>query len=74
MKIYKADDTDVCRIDFCCQYMARDILFGVVTTSHWTDHPLHFNAGDYGLSHCGHCGAKIVGEVFGENYYTKEQP
>lgn len=71
MKIYKADDFAVCRIDFCCSRMAQDILLGVVTTKHWTDHGLPFFVGDYQLSHCGHCGAKIQGEVFGGGFYTE---
>jgi hypothetical protein len=64
MKIYKSDDVDVKAIIFCCKYMAEDILFGVVKTNHWTDHPLNFYVGNYELSHCGHCGAKIEGEIF----------
>jgi hypothetical protein len=54
----------VTKIEFCCDKMAEDILLGVVKTSEWTDHPLVFRAGDYRLSHCGHCGAKIEGECF----------
>jgi hypothetical protein len=73
MIIHKADDFDVCRIDFCCKYMAEDILFGRVKTNPWTDHGLCFYAGSYTIKHCGHCGAKIVGEKFGEKYYTGEQ-
>jgi len=71
MKIYKATGFDVCRIDFCCKGMAEDILLRRVRTGPWTDHGLCFYAGSYQLSHCGHCGAKIEGEVFGKNYYTK---
>ncbi len=59
MKIYKKGDFEVSKIKFCCRWMAEDILLGVVTTRHWTDHPLSFYAGDYRLSHCGHCGAGI---------------
>jgi len=72
MRIYKATDFDVCRIDFCCKDMAKDILLGQVTTTTWTDHPLKFRAGNYILSHCGHCGAKIEGELFGHFFYTDE--
>lgn len=61
MKVYKLGDFDVARIDFCCGTMAQDILSGVVKTGPWTDHPLYFEVGDYPLSHCGHCGAKIEG-------------
>lgn len=56
-------------IDFCCDKMADDVLFGKVTTRPWTDHPLNFYVKDktnngYHLSHCGHCGAKIEGEIY----------
>jgi hypothetical protein len=71
MKVFKADDFDVCAIEFCCKHMAEDILFGRVKTTPWTDHPLYFSAGNYRLSHCGHCGAKIAGEEF--RYQTQEQ-
>ena len=64
MKIYKSNDIDVKAIEFCCRDMATDILFGKVKTSPWTDHPLRFRVGDYQLTHCGHCGAKIEGELF----------
>lgn len=71
MKIYRSHGQftkhglfGVTGIDFCCGAMAEDILFGVVSTSHWTGHPLCFKAGVYKLSHCGHCGAKIEGEVY----------
>jgi hypothetical protein len=64
MKIFKSNDIDVARIEFCCGDMAEDILLGKVKTHRWTDHPLVFSVGDYRLSHCGHCGAKIEGERF----------
>ena len=71
MKVYRSKGQNsphgifgVTGIEFCCGAMAEDILFGRVKTSHWTDHPLYFRAGDYPLSHCGHCGAKIEGELY----------
>lgn len=70
MKIYKSNCFDVRRIDFCCSDMAKDVLFGVVKTDHWTDHPLMFYVSrdlpgeKYYLTNCGHCGAKIEGELF----------
>ena len=65
MKVYvHGPYNGVTKIEFCCDQMAEDILFGVVKTSKWTDHPLVFKVGDYCLSHCGHCGAKIEGECF----------
>jgi len=71
MKIYRSFRQDskyglfgVTGIDFCCGAMAEDILFGRVKTRQWTDHPLYFDVKDYQLSHCGHCGAKIEGEVY----------
>lgn len=65
MKVYKKG-IGVTAIIFCCENMAMDILLNKVKTSHWTDHPLVFRVGDYRLSHCGHCGAKIEGEKFGK--------
>lgn len=71
MKIYRSHGQHikyglfgVTGIDFCCGQMAEDILFRRVKTDPWTDHPLCFRAGEYRLSHCGHCGAKIEGEVY----------
>lgn len=63
MKVYKKNGFDVDKIEFCCSAMAEDVLLGVVKTKGWTDHPLFFYVGDYQLSHCGHCGAKIEGSV-----------
>ena len=80
MKIHVAGPyNSVTKIEFCCGDMAKDILLGVVTTRPWTDHALGFWVRDdgkwngYRLSHCGHCGAKIQGEVFGENFYTRNK-
>lgn len=65
MKIYvHGSFNGVTKIEFCCDNMAEDILLHRVKTTPWTDHPLHFTVGDYRLSHCGHCGAKIEGECF----------
>lgn len=73
MKVYvHGPYNGVTKIEFCCDKMAEDILFGVVTTRAWTDHPLGFYVkdddkwGGYRLSHCGHCGAKIEGECHDE--------
>lgn len=73
MKVYRSVGQDsphglygVTGIDFCCWKMSEDILFGKVKTKVWTDHPLYFSVNDYVLSHCGHCGAKIEGEVYRE--------
>lgn len=60
----------VTKIEFCCDDMAEDILLGIVKTRKWTDHPLQFFAGDYRLSHCGHCGAKIEGECVQTTFGT----
>lgn len=63
MKVYVSGSFNgVKKIEFCCDDMAEDILFGRVKTRKWTDYTLGFWAGDYRLSHCGHCGAKIEGE------------
>ena len=80
MKVYKSQSCSqgisVCRIDFCCRDMAEDILLRRIHTYRWTDHPLPFvvpsndEGDDYRIKHCGHCGAKIDGEVFGEDFYT----
>lgn len=71
MKIFRAAGQSekyglfgVTGIEFCCGRMAEDVLFGKVTTAHWTDHPLVFSVGDYRIKHCGHCGAKIEGELY----------
>ena len=63
MKVFKVGEFEVSKIEFCCKQMAEDILLGTVKTRHWTDHPLRFFIGDYQLSHCGHCGAKIDGDA-----------
>ena len=65
MKVYvHGNFNGVTKIEFCCDKMAEDILLGAVKTARWTDHPLVFKAGDYKLSHCGHCGVKIEGECW----------
>ena len=64
MKVFKRDRIGVARIEFCCNEMAEDIPLRRVITNQWTDHALAFRVGDYWLSHCGHCGAKIEGELF----------
>lgn len=70
MKVYvHGPYNGVTKIEFCCDEMSRDILLGKITTQPWTDHPLSFWVRDrddngYKLSHCGHCGAKIKGELF----------
>jgi hypothetical protein len=64
MRIFKKDQTGVVSIEFCCNDMAEDILSGVIKTSPWTTNALVFRVGDYKLSHCGHCGAKIEDELF----------
>lgn len=71
MKVYikiKNGCHNVSKIEFCCGKMAKDILFGKVKPTLWTDHPLNFwvmndthNEKIYLLKHCGHCGAKIYG-------------
>lgn len=67
MKVYvKGHANKVTKIEFCCSAMAEDILFGIVKTKPWTDHPLCFYIYDYQLSHCGHCGAKIEGAILDE--------
>lgn len=65
MKIYvHGPFNGVTKIEFCCDEMAKDILLRKVKTRPWTDNALGFWVGDYRLSHCGHCGAKIEGEIF----------
>ena len=67
MIIYKSDDVNVSRIDFCCSEMASDILLGKVKTNHWTDHDLAFYVGDYRIDHCPQCGAEIKTQYDGDS-------
>jgi len=77
MKVYvHGPYNGVTKIEFCCHDMAEDILLGKVTTRPWTDHALGFWVKDksgngYRLSHCGHCGAKIEGELFDTSHLEK---
>jgi hypothetical protein len=71
MKIYVHNKyKKITRIEFCCDIMSHAIICGEIQISRDDRNYLVFKVGDYRLSHCGHCGAKIESDcIIGEEEY-----